>query len=76
MESNKLSLNENPDKSKVIFFFFFFNIKLTNRTGFETEGVHVENVHKIKLLGVTIDYNLSWNAHIRHTTSLQKPCYN
>jgi len=67
MESNKLSLN--PDKSKVMFFFFW---KISSRTGFEMEGVHIENVHKIKLLGVTIDCKLSWNAHIRHTTSLHE----
>jgi len=62
MESNKLS-SINPK------WCFFGKYQADSLKLVEIDGVHIENVQEIKILGVTIDNKLSWNAHVRHITT-------
>ena len=60
VKNNKLKLN--ADKTKIITFGAEYNnINLTN---IEFNGTTLENVDEYKLLGITIDKNLSWKPHI------------
>ena len=58
---NKLSLNVSKTK-----FMFFGRFRLNTQLKIEIDGVAIEQVHKIKFLGVTIDDKLSWKPHITH----------
>ena len=43
-----------------------FRFRLNKQLKIEIDGVAIEQVHKIKFLGVTIDDKLSWKPHITH----------
>lgn len=61
LDTNKLSLNINKTKAMM-----FGNPKTNTGLSVFIEGKQIENVCENKFLGVIIDHNLTWKAHVSH----------